>query len=475
MKVRGLLQRIEELTRPVDDATRRSMEERWLELPEAVRTPSQAIGRHGVGCEGTHGVFPRCNFACTPCYHSADANQVRVDGEHTLQEVEAQMNFLEQHRGPRAHAQLIGGEVSLLSPEDHASALSIMRSHGREPMSFTHGDIDYDYLKKVALDAHGKARFKRISFAGHFDTTMRGRRGLRTPTSEAELNPYRQRFCEYFERLKKETGTSYYLAHNMTITPDNVGQIADVLRDCSSMGFSMFSFQPAAYIGNDKRWKGAYRELSADDVWAEMERGVGSRLVYKAIQVGDERCNRTAWGFYVGSTWHSILDDRDPRDMEARDAFYRYLGGVHFNAPLPLLALRLGRIALSNPKLLLMAFRWVFRTLHRVGGVRTLLKNKVRPMTFVMHRFMDAAQVNPAWELMEQGIVSDDPAIAEVQERLKACSYAMAHPETGRVVPACVQHGVLDPQENLALKELLPLPRRRERTSPPDIVTTARG
>jgi hypothetical protein len=342
-------------------------------------------------------------------------------------------------------------------------------------MSFTHGDIDYDYIERVAIDDEGNPRFKRISFAGHFDTTMRGRKGLRTPKFESELNPYRQRFCDEFARLKREHGVSYYLAHNMTITPENVGQIADVVRDCADMGFSMFSFQPAAFVGNDKRWKGAYRELSADDVWSEIERGVGSRLVYKAIQVGDERCNRTAWGFYVGSTWHSILDDQDPKDMEARDAFYRYLGGVHFNAPLPLLLARLGRVGFTHPSLIPLALQWTHRTVRRVGGVRTLLRNRVRPMTFVMHRFMDAAQVKPAWDLLEDGVMSEDPAIAEVQERLMACSYAMAHPETGRVVPACVQHGVLDPQENLALKELLPLPRRRSHVKTVESPTPLRG
>ena len=43
------------------------------------------------------------------------------------------------------------------------------------------------------------------------------------------------------------------------------------------------------------------------------------------------------------------------------------------------------------------------------------------------------------------------------QERLQACTYAMAHPETGELVPACVQHSVLDPGENASLRELLPL------------------
>jgi hypothetical protein len=33
----------------------------------------------------------------------------------------------------------------------------------------------------------------------------------------------------------------------------------------------------------------------------------------------------------------------------------------------------------------------------------------------------------------------------------------MAHPESGRVVPACVQHAVLDPVENFRLRQELPI------------------
>ncbi len=40
---------------------------------------------------------------------------------------------------------------------------------------------------------------------------------------------------------------------------------------------------------------------------------------------------------------------------------------------------------------------------------------------------------------------------------LKACAYATAHPETGNLVPACVQHNVLDPIENVAPRQALPI------------------
>jgi len=95
--------------RPVDPEFAAALARRWAELPQTARTPGQTLGRHAVGCEGTHGVFPKCDLACTPCYHSRDANRVRVDGPHTVAQVAGQMELLRQRRGPRAHAQLIGG------------------------------------------------------------------------------------------------------------------------------------------------------------------------------------------------------------------------------------------------------------------------------------------------------------------------------------------------------------------------------
>ena len=123
-----------------------------------------------MGCEGTHGVFPKCNLACTPCYHSRDANRVAISGEHTRSEVREQMALLHRIRGPRAHAQLIGGEVSLLPAEDHAATLQIMRAHGREPMSMTHGDFDDDYLLALALGPDGTPQLPRLSFAVAWST-----------------------------------------------------------------------------------------------------------------------------------------------------------------------------------------------------------------------------------------------------------------------------------------------------------------
>ncbi len=464
--VRTKLAEWERLTRAVDPETRAAYARRWAELPERSRTPAQTIGRHAVGCEGTHGVFPRCNFSCQPCYHSAEANRVRTDGDHTVTEITRQMELFRERRGPHGHAQLIGGEVTLLDAEDHARAWEVMRSFGRNPMSMTHGDFDYDYLRRLCVHPDGRPRFGYVSFAGHFDTTMVGRSGARRPEREDELHGHRRAFCEMFSRLHAEHGVRSYLAHNMTVTPENADQIAEVVRATRDMGFKMLSFQPAAYVGNSVRWKGDFRSLDADAVWSRIEEGAGGRLPWDVLEVGDSRCNRTAWGFYVGDRWHSLLDADDPRDRAARDRFFRYFGGVHFNAPPKLLAARLARIIVAHPSTVVTAAGWLARAVRRVGPLE-LLRHRPRPMTFVMHRFMHAEDVAPAWELMRRGQTSSDPAIVEVQERLAACSYAMAHPETGELVPACVQHSLLDPEENRQLAQLLPLPTRRRPTPTP--------
>ena len=439
------------------------MAARWAALPDHVKTPAQLLGRRFAGCEGTHGVFPACDFACKPCYHSVDANKVAVDGAHTIAEVTRQMAYLRTHRGPAQYAQLIGGEVTLLSPEDHAATLETMRDHGRMPMSMTHGDFDYDYLRRLAVRPDGTKRFRSLSFAAHIDTTMHGRTGVPHPTSEAELQEHRASFCAMFDRLRREHRVRSHLAHNMTVTADNVEQIPDVIRASHALGFRMFSFQPAAYVGNEGRWRDGYRAMTDDDVWARVEDGAGVRLPYRAVEVGDIRCNRSVWGLYVGDRYVPLLDDREPADLALRDAFYDALPGNLLFAPHTQQAVRILRGVRRAPRVVPLALSWARRFARRAGGLREF-RHGVHPVTFVMHSFMDARDVAPAWALLQRGTMSDEPHIRATQERLQSCVYHMAHPESDELVPACVQHSVLDPVENRELVTMLAAPTRRRRT-----------
>ena len=452
------LRALEIATRPEHPDLTAALARRWAELPAHIKTRNQMLGRRTAGCEGTHGVFPRCNLACTPCYHAKEAQRVRTDGEHTRVEVDRQMAFLRGVRGPGQNAQLIGGEVSLLAPDDHAAALQAMTAHGRKPMSMTHGDFSYEYLEALALDPVTRApRFTHLSFAGHFDSLMYGRTGIRKVEREDQLHPYRRAFCDMFARLEAEHGVTSYLAHNMTITPRNIDQIPAVLRECRDYGFRMFSFQPAAFVGNQARWKETYRQFSTDAVWARVEEGAGGKLHDDALQIGDKRCNRTAYGFYVGDRYVPLLDQDDERDLRWLDSFVAAFGGMDFVAPKAVTAARLARGIAREPRALPRLAGYAARAVRRAGGPRALRTTPPRAMTYVMHAFMDARTVRPAWEAMERGETTHaDPEVQATIERLQSCSYAMAHPEDGRTVPACAQHSVLDPLENVKLMELLP-------------------
>ena len=455
-----------ELTDPVHPETRAAVRRRWDELPATAKTPEQTLGRIGVGCEGTHGVFPRCNLTCSPCYHSADANKVRTDGAHTLDQVARQMALLRERRGPRAHAQLIGGEVSLLSPDDHAAALLAMRAAGREPMSMTHGDFDEDYLRALVTEAGGGLRLPRVSFASHFDSLMRGRRGVPRPRVESDLDVHREAFVSMFEREKQQSGLRYFLAHNMTVTRANRDQVAGVVAAVRRMGYSMMSFQPAAQVGDPRRWDADASSVDIDDVWEQIETGMGQPVAWQALQFGDARCNRSAFGVLVGDRWVPLLDPAVEADLAFRDAVFARVPGISLNGERPWVVIaKVLRAAAREPRLAAMAVRWSLRFVRRAGGwsetARAAARHQVRGLTFVVHAFMDASTVARAWRDMEAGRIAAEAETRATQERLRACVYTMAHPDTGELVPACVQHSVLDPEENKQLLTLLPLPARR--------------
>jgi len=159
-------------------------------------------------------------------------------------------------------------------------------------------------------------------------------------------------------RLCREHRVRSFLAHNMTVTPANLSQVADLVRDCHAMGFGMFSFQPAAFVGDNRRWHENYEQVGMDQVWREIEKGAGTALDYTVIQHGDLRCNRAAYGFYVGPRWHPFLSG-DASDLAAREAFFRYFGAVNFaGEELPDL---IGKVAQPNTPPAIANQTWVYR------------------------------------------------------------------------------------------------------------------
>lgn len=335
------------------------------------------------------------------CYHSKSANRVPIDGQHTVIEVARQMELLREQRGGVAHAQLIGGEVTLLEPEDHAKALEVMRFFGRIPMSFTHGDFDYDYLRALATYKDGRKRFGRLDFAAHFDKFMRGRQGLLNPAREIELNKYRLKFLQMFQRLRREYGIRSYCAHNMTIQRGNLGEISQVVRDILEFeienNFRMLSFQPASETGARQV---VGMSVDSDEVWEEIERGVGTRLPYKLFTMGHTSCNRVCFCARFGSRIVPFFDDECEEDVQFRDLIMKEFGNIVLKQWL--LFVKIMRVAVTRPKLLLATIAWIGRFVRKCEMGRFWRDAfRLRLVTFVVHSFMNADDVSYVCECMK--------------------------------------------------------------------------
>ncbi len=266
-------------------------------------------------------------------------------------------------------------------------SLTVMRRYGREPMSFTHGDFDEDYLRRLVLDPDGTPRTSRISFAAHFDKFMFGRKTIKRPSSEAALHPYRQRFADMFVRLRREHGVRFFLAHNMTVTPGNLDEVADVVRFGLSLPYGMFSFQPAAYLGDQRRWREQFRA-------AHPGRGMGR----------DRGGRRRAAGLHGAAVRRHPLQSDRPRACSSMAAGIRCSTAttrmtappeMHFcatwretnfsGAPPAVVVTRLVRVLARHPAGLIIGLGWLQRTIRRAGGplavLRAATRGQLRPVT----------------------------------------------------------------------------------------------
>ena len=113
-----------------------------------------------------------------------------------------------------------------------------------------------------------------------------------------------------------------------------------------------------------------------------------------------------------------LVDDRSKRDIKARDAFFRGVGGMDFYARRSLVLARLARAVTRRPTTIPPALSWGVRFARR-AGLRNLVREPVHAITFALHAFMDARDVKPAWDLLQQDVMSDDPRIRTTQERLR--------------------------------------------------------
>src|SRR5436309_13285444 len=234
---------------PATPEKRALLAERWAGLAPALRLPGQGLGQQATGCGATIGIQPRCDFACTGCYLGHQANEVpALPTAAVLRQLDALRSWL----GPKSNVQITDGEVTLRPVEELTEILRYARSIGIVPMVMTHGD---SFRRRPGLLEQLMEEGGLTEVSIHVDITQRGRDGHRAPASELELMALRDEFAGMVRAARRRTGRPLRAATTLTITRQNLPQVADVVhwtvrnRDA----FSLISFQPLAQVGRTRR------------------------------------------------------------------------------------------------------------------------------------------------------------------------------------------------------------------------------
>ena len=394
---------------PVDPEARRTLAAIWDGVAPQWRTENQMFGRHEEGCGATIGVMPRCDFACRGCYLAADANRIPAI---ELEAVKAQMRILRRRLGPSGNLQLTDGEVTLRPLEDVIALLRYARAIGLIPMLMTHGD---SFRRNPGLLERLMAEGGLEEVSLHIDITQRGRRGAayKNARSEAELMPLRAEFAEMVRRARRSTGLSLRVATTVTVTPDNIGEVADIVAWIQENAdvYRMIGFMPVADVG---RTEADIGHIDVDALWREIAKGLhveaanSGRLEENQWWMGHPGCSRFVIGASVrqpgGPPQFLPLSagssERDRRLL--RMALERW-AGASFRADRPAEALaRLAGMAYQAPgcfawTLPRAAWHWLRRLdRHNPLGLGWRLLTgaaRIDRLMIASHHFMNAAEM----------------------------------------------------------------------------------
>ncbi len=411
---------------PVARERRAVNRQRRDDLAPHLKGPEQILGLSHHSCGATHGVMERCDFACTSCYLDKAAN---ATPPLPAAEVRHQLDVLRAFLGPQGKAQITSGEVTLLPREVLGGYVRYAKRIGLDPMIMTHGqrllDQPKDLEDLVRLDG-----LEKISI--HVDVTQRGRREWRPGLREQDLHPVRGRYAQLIRRVRAQTGRTLHAAHTVTVTSQNLDDVAEVVRWVKDHAdaFRMVSFQPAAEVGRTQDQRVV--DLTLDGIWERICDGLGRSLNRHAMHFGHAECHimsplvivRCADQQLVletarrGASWDRVFLRRVMRGIGGYSTRGRTRVENVFGV--------LGLVA-RNPRLLVESPLYaLYRMWHErgslagiVGGMIRGHRLSVRPLAIVVHKFMSPDEL--------------DTDIG--RERLAACVFQV--PVENRMVPMC--------------------------------------
>jgi hypothetical protein len=416
---------------PATGEKRRLLADRWESLDPAVRLPGQGLGQKATGCGATIGIQPRCDFACTGCYLGHEANHIPALPTAAILR---QLDELRCYLGPKSNVQITDGEVTLRPLGELIEILRYARSIGAVPMVMTHGD---SFRRQPGLLERLMVEGLLTEVSIHVDITQRGRDGYHAPKSELELMPLREEFAAMISAARRTTGRRLRAAMTLTITRQNLPQVADVVRWLirNRDAFSLVSFQPLAQVGRTRK---NLEGVTAAELWGEVAKATaGFGLHFDGtgpMHFGHPDCTRFVPLLALerpGEEPRLLQFIRDrPEDVAVmREFFERGLGGTAFrdDRPLEMAARGAGMLRRAPGFLLGRARRWIGRRLREEAGTsvpRLLLDGlrgrvRVDGFTLTSHHFMSPEEL----------------ATPLGQERLAACVFRL--PYKGEMVPMC--------------------------------------
>jgi len=336
---------------------------------------------------------------------------------------------LRRNLGPMAKVQITSGEVTLLEPEKLGRIVEYAREIGLDPMVMTNGQRFSDrpeYLPTLVTD-YG---LRKVSI--HVDSTQHGRRGFPAGEGEAVLRPLRDHFAGMIRQTRRETGARLHAAHTVTVTPDNIGEVPEIMDWAleNHDAFRVVSFQPVAEVGRTRDRKAT--EISLDSVWSKICDSLGRSFNRNALHFGHPSCNVVCPLFVVSVGERREIVECAPEGDDRGAALVGRLGAALVG--LPPLGANLGRgvvrltgLLARNPGLIASGLRYglirAWRELRLLGsiagGLARLRPVRIRPWILVVHSFMNREEL----------------ATPLGQERLAACVFRV--PVDGRMVSMC--------------------------------------
>ena len=338
----------------------------------------QAAGRRwSIGCVSLE-ITQRCNLDCTLCYLSESAEAIR---DLPLDEVFRRIDVIAATYGQNTDVQISGGDPTLRDKAELSEIVRYIRAKSMRASLFTNGILlTRDWLQKLADDGLNDVAF-------HVDVTQE-RKGFAT---ELALNKIRENY------ITMARGIDVSVIFNTTIAEENFHELpllADFfVRNNDVVHFA--SFQLGATTGRGTSLGRDPVALTQRGACEAIEQGAGIALNFDALQGGHHACNRYAMLFTIGERRFDALADgefvarvmRDTADVTIdRDQAGRG-------------ALIVARAALARPQLWWGFVKHTTLMFWHARGEwireRRLRAPPVRKISFFIHNFMDACDLDP--------------------------------------------------------------------------------